>query len=136
MKRYWIFIIISVSIISCKSELEKEQLLIDFKVKTKSTKKLYQIKSFKEGDYWDVPRKIKVQQKIDTLQINFEVLESSSTEIKGYVDLKQDTIILKIGKGIGIKELVIHEYQYKILNLKKTKYKIKIENNLEMTNLQ
>ena len=132
--------IIGVLIFACKlsfkkDKFEKHELLVTFKVQRKSPENLYGIPSFKEEDYWDRPRKLKTVQKGDTLQINFEVFEGGSTKIDGNIEIKGDTLELKIGKGIGVTELVIHDYEYQILNSKKIKYEIEIRNNLDFENL-
>jgi len=141
MKKYWLLIVIGISIFSCKSaseskpEFKRNELLIDFDVKYKSLEKLYQIESFKEADYMGIPRKIQSKQIADTLKISFEIFEGNSTRFEGNIDFNQDTITLKIGRGISVKELAVREYQYKIFNPTNKKYKIKIENHLDIKDL-
>ena len=120
---------------SCKSKFKQHDSLFDFQVKTKSSKSYYQVKNFKENDYVDKPRNIQSEQIGDTLKIRFEIFEGASTKILGNINFKKDSLILKIGKGIGIKELVLHEYEYKILNSSKNTYKTKIKNHVEIENL-
>lgn len=136
MKKSWILLIAIISTISCKSEFKKHELLIDFKVETKSPEKLYQIEGFREEDNWDIIRKMKTEQIADTLQISFNFFEGGSTEIKGNIDISHDTLFLKIGKGMGVKELVIHNYLYKVLNPENKKYKIEVKNNIEIEDLR
>lgn len=108
---------------------------MDFQVQSKSPENYYQIKNFKEMDYVGKPQKIITKQIEDTLKISFEIFEGASTEIEGNIDLKKDSLILKIGKAIGIKELVTHEYLYKIKNPSKSIYKIRIENHIKIKGL-
>jgi hypothetical protein len=135
MKQQWLILIIGITLISCHSKFKKHDFLIDFQVKYKSPESYYQIKNFEEMDYVDKPQKIITKQVDDTLKISFEIFEGASTEIAGNINMKKDSLILKIGKGIGIKELVTHEYQYKIMNPSKKKYMMKIENHVKIENL-
>ena len=135
MKKQWLILIIGIILISCHSKFKKHELLIDFQVKSKSPESYYQIKNFKEMDYVDKPQKIITKQIDDTLKISFEIFEGASTEIAGNINLKKDSLILKIGKGIGIRELVTHEYQYKIINPSKRIYKTRVENHIKIEDL-
>jgi len=135
VKQQWLILIIGIAFISCQSRFQKHDFLIDFEVKSKSPESYYQIKNFEEKNYIDKPRKIITKQINDTLKINFEIFEGGSSKILGNIEVKKDSLILKIGKGIGIKELVIHEYLYKIINPSKKKYKTRIENHVKIENL-
>ncbi|MCH2231382.1 MAG: hypothetical protein MK105_13655 [Crocinitomicaceae bacterium] len=124
-----------IAMLSCQSSIEKHDLLLDFKVESRSPENLRQIRSFEEKGFLDKPVKLSTKQIADTLRINFEIFEGASTEIEGNIEIRKDSLILKIGKGIGIRELMIHEYQYEIFNPMKEEYKIRIENYVEIDEL-
>lgn len=135
MKPNWIILIIGITLTSCQSRFQKHDFLIDFAVKGKSPESYYQLKNFEERGYVDKPLKIITKQVDDTLKINFEIFEGASSKILGNIEIQKDSLILKIGKGIGIRELVIHEYQYKIMNPSRKTYKTRIENHVKIEDL-
>jgi hypothetical protein len=123
-----LIIIVSIFLItSCQSKFEKNELLLDFKVKTKSPESLYQVNNFDESVFVDKPRNINVLQIQDTLFTSFEIFEGAAVEIEGNIELKGDSLILKIWKGQGVRELVIDEYEYKIYNPESKEFQILIE---------
>ncbi|MEL7219752.1 MAG: hypothetical protein AAGJ93_00455 [Bacteroidota bacterium] len=135
MNLRWVILIITTVMLSCQPSINKHELLIDFKVESRSPGGLNQIKSFEQQGFADQPRKLSTEQIADTLKVNFEIFEGASSKTLGNIEIREDSLILKIGKGVGIRELTIHEYEYKILNPMKKQYKMRIENHIAIDEL-
>lgn len=126
MRKHLILLVIASIFINCERKIEKNKLLLDFTIENKNFEYLYDISDFKEEDYLGKLRNMKTVQIDDTLKVNFEILEGGAIDLDGDIDIINDTLILKIIRGVGVREIFLNEYSYSILNRTNNKYKLKL----------
>ncbi len=111
---------------SCQSTPLQHDALLSFELKHKNVEELYYKKGFREADYIGVVKQVAVQQVVDTLLVDFEILEGGVAKMRGNIAIEQDTLFLQSFIERGVRAINFHHYQYKIFNPSKREYIIKL----------